>query len=220
MAILAAAGAWAWPAAASAQPQRASVSAVFPLLGAYLTLPSALRSLFYFAYRPVRRGRTDFNVRARLAAGGTTAPLALDRLGFVARLPTLAEIHAGAQVEFDGDPLRFQIEARAAQAPLARLEAAPIAAALAQINDDAYRLLGHFNIFVPKMTSAFFPESLGGRALFPDGRSESLPLFRTGLDGPTPYFEQAMFEGASHLALDQAPTRITLGIPRSLNLGQ
>jgi hypothetical protein len=201
------------PTSALAQQKR-SASAVFPLLGPYFRLPVLQRNLFHLAYRAVRRGRLAFDTHAQIVDGqGQRTPITLDRLGFVAETPSPGEINSDAQVEFQGDPMRFQIEVRATLPPIDRVDPATLARAIDELNSAINKVLGGLNFFVPTMTAAFFPESGGGRVVFADGRSALLPVFPTPLDGPTPYFEPARFPRAAAVVLDRAPTRITLGVP-------
>ena len=204
------------PAAWAAGDSREPAGEAFPLLTGYLAMRASERNLFYPAYRAARHGRLEPGTRAQVVggAGGVAFPISIDRLGFVARLPTLADLRSGAQIVFEGEAYRFQLEARAALAPSSHPDPAVLTRALAQLNGATGTLAGRFAFLIPRLTAAFFPEGGGGHVGFADGHTAPLPLFQTTFDGPTPYFEPRRFAGATTILLYQAPTRITLGIPR------
>lgn len=214
--LLALAGALAAaPASAFADERRESLGEAFPLLSGYLSVHPSSRSLFYPAYRATRHGRLAPQTRARVEGGPSGGfPIEIDHLGFVTRLPTLADFHGGAYVVFEGEAFRFQLEARATEAPSSRADPALLAHALSQLNASLGSIAGHFAFLIPRLTAAFFPDARAGRATFADGRTQTLPVFHAPIDGPTPYFQPAHMEGANAILLDQRPTRITLGIPR------
>lgn len=205
------------PARALGEVRSEPLAEAFPLLGGYLALPQRQRTLFYLAYRAVRRGRLEVDVRAEIVTpGGLRREITFDRLGFVERPPTLAEIRNGGQAQFGIEPFRFQLEARAAIAPSSHLDPTSLARALAQLDGSVNQVVGGLGIFIPRLTAAFFPEGAAGRVRLADGSEAPLRLFKTPLDGSTPYFEPARYPEALEVVLEETPTRITLGTPRLL----
>jgi hypothetical protein len=200
------------PTAALADDQRIALAKAFPMLEQYLGVPPAERSRFYLAYRAMRDKHPTADARAAIVApGGGAVPLAFDRAGVVTRLPTLAELKGPAQLVMQGQPFKFGLELRCAIAPSTRIDAAELAAALAQVNAAVTKVAGALAVMIPKLTTAFFPDSGGGRALFADGRQTPLPVFTAPIVGPVPFFEPARAAGAKAVLLARAPSRVLLG---------
>ncbi len=200
------------PAAALADDQRLALSKAFPMLEQYLGVPASERSRFYLAYRAVRDKRPTSDARAAIVgAGGAAVPLGFDRSGFVTRLPSLAELKGGAEFVIAGQPFKLQPEARCAIAPSTHIDAAELAAALAQANAAIAKAAGPLAVIIPKLTAAFFPDAVSGHALFADGRQAPLQVFNAPALGPVPFFEPAKAAGAKAVLLAKAPSRVLLG---------
>jgi hypothetical protein len=206
------ASAVASPGCALADAKTLPIDKAFPYLAAYLALPAAERSRFYLAYRAMRDKHPALDARATLiAASGVRTPLLFDRIGAVARLPSLAEMKSAANVEFDSAPFQLGIELRCATVPSTRIDVAELAASLAQVNSAVTKLAGPLSLIVPKLTAAFFPDAVGAQALMGDGRLVALPVFAAPIIGQVPYIEPSVLAGARMVMLARAPSRIVLG---------
>ena len=164
------------------------------------------------AYRALRDKHPALDARATLiAASGVRTPLLFDRIGAVARLPSLAEMKSAANVEFDSAPFQLGIELRCAAAPSTRIDVAELAASLAQVNSAVAKLAGPLSLIVPKLTAAFFPDAVGAQAMMSDGHMVALPVFAAPIIGQVPYIEPGVLAGAKMVMLVRAPSRIVLG---------
>jgi hypothetical protein len=210
LALLAAAA--AAPGLALADDAHQPLTKAFAFLDAYLGLPPGQRSRFYIAYRAVRDKRPISGVQAAIVApGGARTPVAFDGAGRVTRLPSLAELKSGASFEPVGAAFKLGLELRCAAAASAHIDPAELVAALAQANAAIVKLAGVLAVAVPKLTTAFFPDSGGGQAVMADGRTAPLLVFAAPIIGPVPYFEPAAAVGAKAVLLAHAPSRILLG---------
>ena len=200
------------PLALAADVRTVPIDKAFPFLAAYLGLPAAQRSRFYLAYRAMRDKHPALDARATIiAVNGARTPMLFDRVGAVARLPSLAELKSAANVEIDSAPFQLGVELRCATAPSTRIDVAELSAALVQVNLAVSRVAGAFSLIVPKLTAAYFPDAVGAQALMSDGRSIALPVFAAPIFGQVPYIEPAMLAGAKTVVLAKAPSRIVLG---------
>jgi hypothetical protein len=210
LALLAAAA--AAPGSALADDAKQPLTKAFAFLDAYLGLPAAQRSRFYLAYRATRDKRPVSGVQAAIVApGGARTPVAFDGAGRVTHLPSLAELKSGASFEPVGAPFKLGLELRYAGAASAHIDPAELIAALAQTNAAIAKLAGVMAAVVPKLTTAFFPDSGGGQAVLADGRTAPLLVFAAPMVGMVPYFEPAAAVGAKAVLLTRAPSRILLG---------
>jgi hypothetical protein len=208
---LLAAGAAA-PGVAFADDNHLPLDKAFPLLSAYLILPPAERSRFYLVYRATRDKRPTGDAHAvMVAANGACTPLAMDRIGQVLSLPSLAALKSAATLEIAGAAFKLAPEVRPTIPPSARLDAGQLALALAQLNAAVVKLAGALAVMAPKMTCAYFPDAGSGQALMANGRSTPLPIFPVPILGPVPYFETTTQVGAKTVVLARAPSRILLG---------
>lgn len=201
------------PGAALADDQRVALSKAFPMLEAYLGVPAGERSRFYLAYRATRDKRPVADAKAAIVGpGGAAVPLAFDRAGFLtSRLPSLAELKGANQFVIAGQPFKLAIEARCAIAPSTRIDAGELAAALTQANAAIAKAAGPAAMLIPKMTSTYFPDAAGGRAVLADGRESPLPVVSVPSVGPIAYFEPAKTAGAKAVVFAKAPSRVLLG---------
>jgi hypothetical protein len=199
------------PASALADDQKMALSKAFPMLEQYLGVPPGERSRFYLAYRATRDKRPISDARAAIVRpGGGAVPLSFDRAGFVTRLPSLAELKGGGDFVIAGQPFKLQLEARCTIAPSTRIDAAELAAALAQANAAIAKVAGPF-AGILKVTATYFPDGAGGRAVLADGRESPLPMFNVPNFGPTAFFEPEKTAGARAVVFAKAPSRILLG---------
>lgn len=196
----------------AAQSKTLPLDKAFPYLSAYLGLPAAQRSQFYLAYRAVRDKHPAADARATLVApNGVRTPIAFDRAGFIARLPSLGDLRGGASIELDGAPFQLGVELRCAMACATKLDVAALSQSLAQVNQDVVRFAGALSFVVPKFTAAYFPDAGQALAVLVDGRTAGLPVYAAPLIGPVPYIEPAAIAGAKTVVLARAPSRILLG---------
>lgn len=210
LALIAAAA--AAPTAVLADDQRVALSKAFPMLEAYLGVPASERNRFYLAYRATRDKRPVSDVRAAIVGpGGAAVPLAFDHAGFVTRLPSLAELKGAGQFVIAGQTFKLQPEARCAIAPSTHIEAAELAAALAQANAAIAKAAGPAAMLIPKMTATYFPDAAGGRAQLADGKESPLPVVNAPNFGPIAFFEPAKTAGARAVVFAKAPSRVLLG---------
>lgn len=202
----------AMPAAAAAEPPRLPIGKAFPFLVGYLALSPAQRSLFYLAYRAFRDKRPTADARATIVfPNGVRTPVTFDHAGIVAHLPSLAELKSGASVEIDGAPFQLGLELRPVTPPSLRVDVGALAQSLAQVNAAAARVAGALAFVVPKLTAAYFPDSVGGQALLADGRLSPLPVVPAPVVGPVAYFEPSAVAAAKAVVFAKAPSRILLG---------
>jgi hypothetical protein len=202
----------AFSSPALADDQKIALAKAYPMLEQYLGVPAAERSRFYLAYRAVRDKRPTGDAKAEIVSGaGAAVPLGFDHAGFVNHTPSLAELKSGAQFVMLGAPFKLMPEARCAIAPSTHIDPAELAAALGQMNAAVAKIAGAFSMMIPKLTTAYFPDSGGGHAVFADGRQTPLPVFASPVAGALPYFEPDKAAGAKSLVLAKAPSRILLG---------
>jgi hypothetical protein len=196
----------------AANVQTFPIDKAFPFLAAYLALPAAARSRFYLAYRSMRDKHPISDGRATIVApGGARTPVAFDRVGEVTRLPSLAELKSGANVEVDGAPFQLGLELRCAIASATRLDVVQLSLALDQVNQAAARFAGPLSLVIPKFTAAYFPDAGSAQVVMGDGRATALPVVAVPNLGPVPYIEPSALVGARTVQLARAPSRILLG---------
>lgn len=193
-------------------PKIVPIDKAFPYLSAYLGLPVGQRSLFYLAYRAVRDKHPAPDARATfVAANGARTPVLFDRVGTVARLPSLAELKSAANVEIDSAPFQLGIELRSATPPSTRIDVGQLNASLTQVNNAVAHFAGALSLIVPKLTAAYFPDAAGAQVVMADGRAVPLPVFAAPVLGAVPYIEPSLLAGARTVVLARAPSRIVLG---------
>jgi hypothetical protein len=202
----------ATPRVAFADVKTVPIDKAFPFLASYLALAPALRNRFYLAYRAFRDKHPTADAHATIiASNGARTPIAFDRLGMVVRLPSLAELKSGANVEIDGVPFQLGPELRCTSTPSTRIDVAEIAASLDQVNAAVVRFTGALSFAVPKLTAAYFPDGAAGQVVMANGRTAPLPVVAVPNVGPVPYIEPASLAGAKAVVFGKAPSRIILG---------
>jgi hypothetical protein len=193
-------------------PKTVPIDKAFPYLATYLGMPVGQRSLFYLAYRAVRDKHPAPDARATIVApNGARTPVVFDRVGAVARLPSLAELKSAANVEIDSAPFQLGIELRCAMPPSTRIDVGAISASLNQVNSAVSRFAGALALIVPKLTAAYFPDAAGAQVVMADGHAVPLPVFSSPAIGVVPYIEPGALAGARMVVLARAPSRIVLG---------
>ena len=130
LALMAAFAASPRPALADG-PKIVPIDKAFPYLATYLGMPVGQRTLFYLAYRAIRDKHPAPDARATIVApNGARTPVIFDRVGAVARLPSLAELKSAANVEIDSAPFQLGIELRCATPPSTRIDVGQLSASL------------------------------------------------------------------------------------------
>jgi hypothetical protein len=201
--------------AAQAAVQQAKLSAFYPYLELYLSLPPAQRSLFGMAYYVFRDRKPAPDVKAFIVSpNGAKRPIPLDREARVLYLPSLAELRGPDQGMVDAPPgqkvgLALEIEARVPLSPA--VDPRVLTAALAQANAAIQSHAGLLAFAVPKLTCAYLVNAGTGRAQLADGHSIGLPVSPKGFFAGQSYFDTEALGSAKALALTRAPSRILLG---------
>ena len=193
----------------AAEKKSVEVGKVFPYLENYWKLPAGERSRFTVAYYLQRDGRAASGVKAVVIVGATRTLLSVGPTGRIAPLPTLAQIRAGAKIEFDVAPgtrfsMNFVIEPMAR--PAAELVAPDLALAVVQAAKGAKKVAGLLGLGMPTITRVIFKGVTSGQVIHADGRTAALPIS----DG-LPYFEPAALKTARTLKFARAPSQMTMG---------
>jgi hypothetical protein len=198
-------------AAVAADNHTIAIGKMFPFLSMFLRTPLADRNRFYLAYHAVRDKRPISDARASFVApDGARSALAFDGTGAVTPLPTLAELNSGAVITFDGAPFQLALELRCAMASATRLNVGEISRSLDQVNKSIAKLAGPLSLLAPKITAAFFPDSVAAVAIMADGSQQPLPVYSAPAFGAVPYIEPASLVGARTVVLAKPPSRIVL----------
>jgi hypothetical protein len=210
---LLAAGAINLPSPAWAAAQSVKLSQAFRYLTDYLAISPGKRDRFHLAYYAVRDRKFDPDLRAVVvSADGKRSPLALERDAKVAQLPTLAQLQSSS-LEIDADPsekVGLALLLEPSMPASAHLDAAALAAAIAQAEAAVASIAGVLSFAAPKIGSALFPGAASGQALLDNGRAAPLPTTNDRFWGQLPYYEPASLAGARTLALARTPSRILL----------
>lgn len=179
----------------------------FPYLERFLKVPAAERSRVRLGYALSRDGKPLPNLKAVLIEpGGARTPLPVTAEGVFERLPTLAQLEAGAQLSLDlpadakvGTSLNFGTQFK----PALEYEVRELAATVTEANTVIGKAAGPLSALAPKMTGIAFAKAGSGVAVFADGRTQPLPMVKE-----TPYFKPEDFKGAVRVKLAKAPTRV------------
>jgi hypothetical protein len=203
------------PLARAASRPPAKVDTLYPYLKIFLEASPEQRSRFTLAYYVMRERRPAPDVKAfLLGADGHRRPITLGADGRIEVLPTLAELHAGIQVEVDApasDKIGVNLEILANVAPAARTDTRPLVQAMQQANAAIAAHAGVLSFAAPKLTCAYMIGAHSGQAVLANGRTVALPL-RTGqYFAGTPYFDSVAAPDARAVVLDKAPLRVLLG---------
>jgi len=204
--ILAAALAVATPALAE---KTAPATKVLPFLDKFLKVPPADRARLKLSYGVRRDGKPVPNLKATLIeAGGARSPMPTGPDGHFERLPTLAQLEAGATLSFDvpedaklGTEMTFGTQLK----PATEYDAKELNATVAEANTVIGKAAGPLAMMAPKMTGVAFPKAEGGVAVFADGRTQPLPEAEDA-----PYFRPTDFKGAVRVKLTKSPTKVAL----------
>ncbi len=178
-----------------------------PFLGSYLKVPPAERSRVKLTYAIRHDGQTVPNLKATLVEkNGTRTPLPVNADGYFERLPTLAQLDAGADIAFDVPPdfkmgamMSFGTQLK----PAVEYDVRELTATVDEANTVIGKAAGPMAFMAPKMSGTTFPKADGGVAVFADGHTQPLPLIKE-----TPFFLPADFKGAVRVKLTKTPTKV------------
>jgi hypothetical protein len=185
----------------------APANKVLPFLDKFLKVPPAERSRLKLSYALRRDGKPVPNLKATLIeAGGARSPLPIGAEGFFERLPTLAQLDAGASVSFDvpedtklGTAMIFGTQLK----PATDYDAKELVATVNEANTVIGKAAGPLAMMAPKMSGVAFPKAESGVAVFADGHTLPLPQAQE-----VPYFRPADFKGAVRVKLTKSPTKV------------
>jgi hypothetical protein len=210
---LLAAGAITLPSVAWADTKSLKLGQAFAYLTNYYSMSPGKRDRFRLAYYAVRDRKFAPDLKAVVvSADGKRSPLVLERDARVAQLPSLAQLQSST-LEIDVSPaakvgLALVLEANMPAST--HLDAAALAASIAQAEAGVASIAGVLSFAAPKIVSALFPEAASGQALLDGGRAAPLPTTTNWLWGQMPYYEPSSLAGARTLAFARAPSRILL----------
>lgn len=180
---------------------------VMPYLDKFLRLPSAERSRMKLSYAILRDGKPMLDLKAVLVEpGGARTPLPINEEGLFERLPTLAQLERGASIAFDvpaDQKLGSAMDIAPQLKPASEYDVRELAATVDQANTVIGKTAGVMAFVAPKLSGIAFPKAEGGMVVFADGRTQSLPLIRSG-----PYFRPDDFKGAVRVKLTKTPTKV------------
>lgn len=180
---------------------------VMPFLDKFLKVPPAERSRMKLSYAVLRDGKPARDLKVVLVEpGGARTPLPMDDEGFFERLPTLAQLEKGANIAFDlpaDQKLGSAMDIAPQLKPAGEYDVRELAATVDQANAVIGKTAGVMAFMAPKLSGIAFPKAEGGMVLFSDGRTQPLPLVRSG-----PYFRPGDFKGAVRVKLTKTPTKV------------
>ena len=209
LAIAALAVAAAGPAIAADAPEGIPAKKLFPFLDLYLGIPPADRTRFVMAYYLRQNGKPATGVTLTLiSAGGARSAIPLGPDGRLQRTPALADLMDGKITLVKADPAsKFQLsmELQPTTRMADTLPAAELAAAIAQCKAAIKARAGMIGFAAPKIEQVTFAGVPAGTAVFADGRTAALPLYK-GM----PAWDPAAMAGVASLKFAKAPSRAML----------
>lgn len=199
----------AGPVLAADGPKTIPAKKLFPFLDLYLGIPPADRSRFVLAYYLRSNGKPATGVVVTLiGASGARATIPVGPDGRLLKTPSIADLKGGQISIARSDPAaKFQLtmEMQAVARMAEALPAAELAAAVAQCRAAIKARAGVIGFAAPKIEQVAFAGVTGGSALFADGRTAPLPLYK-GM----PAYDPAALAGAVSLTFPRAPSRALL----------
>ncbi len=179
----------------------------FPYLEKFLKVPAGERARVRLGYTLSLNDKPLANLKATLIeANGVRTPLPVNASGAFERLPTLAQLEAGAKLSLDlpedakvGTSMNFGTQLY----PAIEYDARDLTATVTEANAVIGKAAGPLSMMVPKMTGIAFVKAAGGVAVFADGHTQPLPLIKE-----TPYFRPEDFKGAVRVKLTKSPTKV------------
>ena len=202
-AVLAGVAAFALAGPARAEERLVPAKKVFPYFDAYLRIPPAKRSRFSLADVLVK----DRPTAMWLVDGQQRTPVPVSAEGRLLRLPTAAQWESG-QVAISGPTgakYGVALKLEALVSPAAEMDAATLAAAVAQANDGIKTAMGVASLVIPKIDGVTFQGVTAGEVIYADGRRAALPVVKGA-----PTFEPGKQAGAKTLKFAKAPSALLL----------
>jgi hypothetical protein len=209
-AILAVATTAAAPAPEKSVPEKSvPTSKAFPYLENYLKLPAAERSRFTMGYFLSIGGKPATNVKIWLVDGGKRTPVPLGAEGQLLRTPNLGELERNASVVIEAPPttkfgLQLQMEPLVPRGT--EMDAQALALSTQQADAAVKKAAGVLGFAAPHMTRVYFKDSAGGEAVFADGHSVKLAVFKGFA-----FYDLDKLRGAKTLRFTKAPTLSMIG---------
>lgn len=185
------------------------IGKAFPYLENYWKLPAAERSRFVLAYYLSREGQPAAGLAGEIVQDATRTPFQVGTGGRVTTLPTLAQIRAGAKLEFDvpaSTTFRMIMAMEPKVRPAAEMDAAELAASVAQAAKGARKVAGLMGLAMPPINAVLVKGVASGTAVHADGRTAALPKVK-GM----PVFEPSKLKTARTLRFPKVPAQLQLG---------
>ncbi len=188
---------------AGAEERRVPVKKVFPYLDAYLRIPAGQRSRFVPVYVFAKTRPTGLWV----VEGAARMPLPIGADGRVLRLPTGEQMERGEVLVSGADKARYSVrlEMHPLIAPAAEMDAASLAAAVAQAGAAVKAFAGPLSFAAPKFSGVLFQGGAQGEVIYADGRRATLPL-----DKGVARFNPADHPGARVVHFTKAPASLII----------
>jgi len=209
LALAALAAAAAGPAFAADGPEGIPAKKMFPFLDLYLGIPAQDRTKFVMAYYLRQNGKPASGVTLTLiGANGARSPIPVGPDGRLQRTPALADLKDGQITLVKADPAsKFQLsmELQPATRMADALPAGELAASITQCKAAIKAKAGVIGFAAPKIEQVVFAGVPAGTAVFADGRTAALPLFK-GM----PAWDPAAMPGVASLKFAKAPSRAML----------
>lgn len=197
------------PVFAAEAPKTFPAKKMFPFLDLYLGIPPADRTRFTLAYYLRRDGKPATGVSLTLiSASGARSTIPVGADGRLLKTPSIADLRDGQISVEKSDPgAKFQLsmEMQAVARMAEVLPAADLAAAIAQCGAAIRAKAGVIGFAAPKIEQVAFPGLTAGTAVFADGRTGALPLYK-GM----PAWDPAAMAGVASLRFARAPSRALL----------
>jgi len=197
------------PAFAADGPKTFPAKKMFPFLDLYLGIPPADRTRFTLAYYLRSNGKPATGVVLTLiSASGARSTIPVGADGRLLKTPSVADLKDDQIGIEKSDPAaKFQLSME--MQPTARMaEALPageVAAAVVQCRTAIKAKAGAIGFAAPKIEQVVFAGVTAGTAVFADGRTAALPLYK-GM----PAYDPAALAGVASLKFAKAPSRALL----------
>ena len=194
------------PAKPAAKPKPKQV---FPYWENYLRIPAAERTRFQLAYTLSIGGKPAGGAQLFAVDGARREPIAVGPDGRM-RPPPLDFFRSKTAVidnpGASGRSFNVELELLATAQPAQEMDAAEMAAAIAQTNAGIRKAAGLIGVVAPKMGKVSFEGAGAGQAVGADGRRTPLPVLN-GL----PYYAPAAMPNVRRLVFTRAPTKVLIG---------
>ena len=197
------------PAFAANAPKTFPAKQMFPFLDLYLGIPPADRTRFTLAYYLHSDGKPATGVALTLiSASGARSMIPVGADGRLLKTPSITDLKDGQiGIEKIDPAAKFQLimEMQAVARMADVLPAADLTAAIAQCKAAIKARAGVIGFAAPKIEQVAFPGLTAGTAVFADGRTAALPLYK-GM----PAWDPAVMAGVASLRFARTPSRALL----------